>query len=147
MQQRRKESRALRGLTGVLLVAAVGCGGASTHAQSASGPADPCSDFDLDVKKFWSAEVRAEVLGYGGSVAGSNTSETITRLDDITRDWTMLRTAVCQDHFRRKLITAEEYRAKVSCFDAQLSRQRSLVEQLREGAGATVDLEDPAACR
>lgn len=112
-------------------------------ASQAGGEGDPCKDFDLDVKKVWNAEVRLKVdlaiqqLGGEAGVGGSE--EVVTRMDDVTRDWVMLRESACNDHFKRKLITAEEYKGKVACFDAFLERLRTMIAALESGDGAAVE--------
>ena len=53
------------------------------------------------------------------------------KMDAISEDWVRLRRSVCLDHFKRKIISAEEYRSQVRCFDERLDRQRRLVTSLK----------------
>jgi len=91
-------------------------------------------------------------MQYGGEASTSVAQGATNKMDRITEDWVMLRTSTCKDHFIRKLISAEEYRAKVACFDAQLAHQRTLAEALATGAltdaNAKLDtlLAEPAQC-
>jgi hypothetical protein len=109
------------------------CGGGQ-----AAPAKDPCADVELDVERVWSAEIRAEVLGKGGTVGGSSREVVATKMDDLARDWVMVRRAVCRDHFERAVITKEQYVARTECLDAILAEQRTLVASLRQGAGDDV---------
>jgi len=111
-----------------LLLAFAACGGTQDPPGASD---DPCADVDLDVQRVWSAEIRAEVMGYGGAIGGMNREEVATRMDDVSRDWAMLRRSSCRDHFVRHLITAEDLAAKNRCLDGTLQKQRTLVEALR----------------
>ena len=132
----------------VVLLACKARGGGSKDPSS-----DPCADFEVEVEKFWSASVKAKVMQYGGEASTSVALGVTNKMDRITEDWVMLRTSTCKDHFARKLITADDYRAKVACFDAQLAKQRTLAETLGTGALADADAEldtllaEPAQCR
>lgn len=109
------------------------CGG-----SRAAPSKDPCADVELDVERVWSAEIRAEVLGKGGKIGGATRELVATKMDDLARDWAMVRRAVCRDHFERDVITKEQYVARTECLDAILGEQRTLVASLRQGAGDDV---------
>ncbi|HEU5076186.1 MAG TPA: hypothetical protein VFU02_18465 [Polyangiaceae bacterium] len=122
------------------------CGGSSTPGAN-SAVADPCTDVDLDVKKVWSEEtkvdLRAELMGqWGGElgteVARQRAQSVETQMDDIARDWVMLRQSACLDHFKRGLGTDAEYQARVACFDSVLQHQRSALGALARDADAGV---------
>src|SRR5690349_19664395 len=98
-------------LVAVLGALGLGCGSAQTAPESA----DPCADVQLDVERVWSAEIRASFLSQGGSIGGEHREAIATRMDDISRDWAMLRRSVCLDYFRRHLITREEYAKRADC--------------------------------
>ena len=121
-----------------LAIWALACG-ASQHRDGD----DPCGDFDLDVKKVWNAEIKLKVdiaiKQFGGEAGIGESEEIATQMDNITRDWVMLRESACRDHFKRQLITAEEYKAKVTCFDSFLQNVRMLVEALAGGDSPAVD--------
>jgi hypothetical protein len=112
----------------LVLCLLAGCGGTQ---DPGGGGDDPCADVELDVKRVWSAEIRAEVVGYGGQIGGMTREEVATRMDDVSRDWAMLRRSACRDHFVRHLISAEDLAAKNRCLDGTLQKQRTLVESLR----------------
>ena len=122
-----------------------------TASEKPSG--DPCTDYEVEVEKFWSASVKAKVMQYGGEASASVAQGVTNKLDRITEDWVMLRTSTCKDHFVRQLITADEYKAKVACFDAQLQRHRTLAETAAAGNLDAADselqslLEEPAQCQ
>lgn len=104
---------------------------------TSSSPADPCADFEVEVEKYWSASVRAEVMHKGGELEIEQRAGVANKMDRISEDWVMMRTSVCKDHFVRQLITKEQYAARVQCFDDRLERQRTLATAL---AGDAVDL-------
>lgn len=112
----------------LLCAIACGCGGAQEGAQT-------CSGFDLDVEKVWNAEVKAKVMGYGGEIGGEMGQKIVTRMDNLTRDWVMLRESACRDH-QRGFLTDEEYKAKVKCFDAFLQNVRTMLTALESGGDA-----------
>lgn len=114
----------------LLLLAGSACG----SAQPAPAQGDPCSDVDLDVERVWSAQIRAEFLQQGGSIGGEHREAVATRMDDISRDWAMLRRSVCLDYFRRHVITRQEYTTRADCLDRNLQSQRSAVTTLKAGA-------------
>ena len=105
----------------VLLLAVLvsGCG-----AKQSSGVDDPCRDFDMDVKEVWNGEIKLRVdiavKKLGGEVGALKAEELSTKMDNVTRDWVMLKESACNDHFKRKIISAEEYKDKAACFDAFL---------------------------
>ena len=137
------------------------CGGSSTPEANNTPPSDPCADFDLDVKKVWSEEtkvnLRAELMGqwqgeFGADVAQERAQSVETKMDDISRDWVMLRRSACLDHFKRGLGTDAEYQARVDCFDRVLQHQRSALSELgrdaEAGAAAMDSLnQELATCR
>ena len=116
----------------------VACG----SAQSGGGD-DKCKDFDLDVKKIWNAEIKLKmdiaIKQFGGEAGIGESFDVATRMDSVTRDWVMLRESACRDHFMRGLITAEEYKAKVTCFDAFLQTLRTTIAAIEGGDGAAVE--------
>ena len=117
-------------LLGALALVACACG-ASQHP---GGEPDPCTDVELDVERIWSADVRAEFMGKGGSIGGQTRQVIATRLDDLSRDWAMLRRSVCLDHFKRHVIAKERYVARAECLDETLAHQRTLISVLHEGS-------------
>jgi hypothetical protein len=131
---------------------ALACGGST---PPASGPAGggPCADFQLDVERVWSASVKAEILGKGGAIEASKREAITTKLDQLSDDWVRLRTSTCRDHFDRKLLTGDEYKKRVRCFDDRLDQQRRLVALTRANDGAAAETlaaklaETPDACR
>ncbi len=118
---------------------AAGCGAGSNGAATA----DPCADFELDVKKVWNAEARIRLsaamkeISAGGSAVKEE--EVVTKMDDVTRDWVMLKQSACNDHFKRGLLSAEEYRKKADCFDAFLQHVRAMLTALEKGDGVAAD--------
>ena len=116
----------------------VACG----SAQSGGGD-DKCKDFDLDVKKVWNAEIKLKVdiaiKQFGGEAGIGESEEVTTQMDNVTRDWVMLRESACRDHFKRQLITAEEYKAKVSCFDAFLQTLRTMLTAIESGDSTAME--------
>lgn len=105
------------------------------------GPRQPgnetCSGFDIDVEKVWSVEIKAKVMEYGGSVGTDVVQKVATKMDTVLRDYVYLREAACRDH-AAGLITKDEYKKKVACFDAFLQHQRTLVTALMEGDPNTI---------
>lgn len=96
--------------------------------------ADPCADVELDVEKMWGAGIRAEFLGKGGEIAGETRQVVATKLDALSRDWVMLRRSVCLDHFKRQVISKDQYASRAACLDQTLQRQRSLIAALDAGS-------------
>jgi hypothetical protein len=123
-------------IASALLVMA--CGGKQSGTND-----DPCKDFDLDVQKVWNAEIKLKVdlavKEIGGEAGVSEAEKVTTKMDTLTRDWVMLKESACQDHFKRQLITAEEYKQKAACFDAFLQQQRAVITALEGGDGAAID--------
>jgi hypothetical protein len=102
---------------------------------AAPGKQDPCADFQVEVDKYWSGSIRAQILGKGGELEVETRTGVANKMDRISEDWVMMRTSVCKDHFVRELITKEQYAARVQCFDDRLERQRTLATALsNEGA-------------
>ncbi len=136
-------------LAGVVVPA---CGGPSAPAGPASA-GGPCGDFQLDVDRVWSASVKAEVLGKGGTLEASKREAITTKLDQLSDDWVRLRTSTCRDHFDRKLLTGDEYKKRVHCFDDRLDQQRRLVALTRANDAVAAEAlaaklaETPDACR
>jgi hypothetical protein len=112
----------------------------ATTSTASSDAADPCADFEVQVEKYWSASVRAQVLDKGGQIELEKRSGVVTKLDRISEDWVMMRTSVCKDHYVRSLIDKDEYAARVRCFDDRLERQRTLATAL-SGDGELAELE------
>lgn len=105
--------------------------------QPAPDHGDPCADVELDVERVWSAQIRAEFLQQGGAIGGEQRDAVATRMDDISRDWVMLRRSVCLDYFRRHVIDREQYAGRTDCLDRNLQAQRAAVSSLKGGgAGA-----------
>lgn len=117
----------------LLLLSLTGCPKSGTTAN----PADPCADFEVEVEKYWSASIRAQVMNKGGELELEHRSGVANKMDRISEDWVMMRTSVCKDHFVRQLITKEQYAARVQCFDDRLERQRTLATAL---TGEAADL-------
>jgi len=115
------------------LLCAVTCGCGAKQDEGAQ----TCSGFDLDVEKVWNAEIKAKVMGYGGEIGGEMGQKIATKMDNVTRDWVMLREAACRDH-QRGLLSDDEYKAQVKCFDVFLQNQRSLLSALEAGGGGDV---------
>ncbi|PRP95879.1 hypothetical protein ENSA5_37490 [Enhygromyxa salina] len=123
------------------LALALALGACVGTASDSSAPGDePCADFEVQVETYWSASVRAEVMNQGGELEVEKRAGVVTKMDRISEDWVMMRTAVCKDHFARQLITKQEYAARVRCFDDRLERQRTLATALAgEGELASVE--------
>jgi hypothetical protein len=94
------------------------------------GKGDPCADFQVEVDKYWSASIRAQVMDKGGELGFEARKGVANKMDRISEDWVMMRTSVCKDHFVRELISKEQYAARVQCFDDRLDRQRTLATAL-----------------
>lgn len=135
----------------LLLLALLACGGASKDVNA--GGDDPCKDVDLAVEKVWSAGIKAEVMGYGGGINAEERKKIANNMDAMSEDWVRLRRSVCRDHFVRKLISVDEYKKQVRCFDDRLDQQRNLVTLLKgsntdEATSAAKQLTaTPSACR
>jgi hypothetical protein len=95
---------------------------------------DPCADVELDVERVWSASIKAEFLEHGGAIAGETREAVATKLDQVSRDWVMLRRSVCLDHFKRNVIDKDEYVSRTKCFDQTLEKQRALVSSFDSGS-------------
>lgn len=121
----------LRPLIAWVLVLLAAC--ASSPPPPQSQAADPCADVELDVEKVWGASIRAEFLGKGGEIAGETRQAVATKLDALSRDWVMLRRSVCLDHFKRQVISKDQYASRAACLDQTLQRQRSLIAALDAG--------------
>lgn len=125
-------------------IACQACGGGDKPARSTADTAvDPCSDFELDIKKVWSDDTKVKVNAslmnqWGGSlgvdVARSKAESVTTNLDHIASDWVMLRRSACLDHFKRKIGSDAEYQTRVACFDRVLQRQRTVQTEILQNA-------------
>lgn len=113
----------------LVLITLPACVGSGSTSRSPASQ-DPCADFEVQVEKYWSASIKAQVMDKRGAVELEKRSGVVTKMDRISEDWVMMRTAVCKDHFVRELITREQYAARVRCFDDRLERQRSLATTL-----------------
>jgi hypothetical protein len=104
---------------------------------------DPCQDFSLDVKRIWNVGIKARlessIVKFGGELAVNQAKEVITKMDNITRDWVMIRQSVCRDYFFRKVITSDEYKKRVSCLDANLQNQRNFILAIQSGNMKIID--------
>ena len=110
---------------------ALSCGGSKEPAKSDQ---DPCADIELDAEHVWSADIRAEFMGKGAAIGGETRDSVATKLDNLSRDWVMLRRSVCLDHFKRRVISEPQYATRAACLDKSLQRQRSLIASLDSGA-------------
>ena len=129
-------------LTAITALALLACGGPTPPPPSALR--DPrCADFELDVQRVWNAETKAEIKGRFGSTGVAYAQQTyesvVTRMDDATRDWVMLRESLCNDCLVRGLIPRELYAAASMCYDAALIRQRTAIT-LFKTADSVIDL-------
>ncbi|MCC6157887.1 MAG: hypothetical protein IT350_07520 [Deltaproteobacteria bacterium] len=129
---------------GFLAIVIVVCNACATTTKSVPRDAR-CGDFDLDVKKVWNAEIRASVqyafVKYGGEIGGQSENEIVTQMDNLTRDWVMMREAACRDHFDRKVISSDTYTRRTACLDRHLAVSRSAIATLQAGspdAGAQI---------
>lgn len=99
---------------------------------------DPCADADVAIKKVWSSEtkveVRAQVMSWGGEVgtevAEQKAFQIDSSMDSLSEDWVRMRTAVCNDRFKRHTISDAEYQSRADCLDELLTRQRSFLNSL-----------------
>jgi hypothetical protein len=139
-------------LTSLALCLSLACA-SEQRATSSANASDPCADFQVQVERYWSASIRARALGHGGELELEKRSGVVTKLDRIAEDWVMMRTSVCKDHYVRALIDADEYAARVRCFDDRLDRQRTLATALTgeaplELVGSELDVlaAQPASC-
>jgi hypothetical protein len=127
-----KLARVILGCMGLLGLGPFACGAGPAPPQAE----DPCKDVDLQVERFWSAQVKAQVLGYGGGAEASQRQSIANKMDSISEDWVRLRRSTCRDHFVRKTLSTEDYQSQVRCFDDRLDQQRKLVTLLKDGATA-----------
>ena len=101
-------------------------------------PPDKCADNTIAVTKKEREEVRAiikaKVLKWeaeaGGEVVRAKELEITNSMDRVLDDWARMRQAVCYDHFKREMITAEEYQTRVDCLNAILAQQRTFLQSL-----------------
>jgi hypothetical protein len=95
------------------------------------------------VKKIWNVGIKAKlessIVKYSGELAINQAKEVITKMDNITRDWVMIRQSVCRDYFFRKIITSEEYKKRVSCLDTNLQNQRNFISAIQSGNMKIID--------
>lgn len=93
--------------------------------------AGPCEDFELDVRRVWSSETKAEIsagiVGVGGEWGQRVVLDVTTRLDAVSRGWVLMKESVCKDHLVRKTLPAEAYNRIASCLDTVLVRQSTLL--------------------
>lgn len=129
----------MKRILGLIVLAA--CGGRQQEATS-PGDKDPCADFELDVQKVWSAGIKAEFMGKGGSIRAEEKKSIATKMDQLSDDWVRLRTATCRDHFHRRLIDGETYTKRAQCFDDRLDQQRKIVALANSDAVAAQKLAD-----
>lgn len=119
------------------------CLGACATTSNVVKNQDPCADFDLDVQKVWSVEAKAKVengfLKYGGEAGAKQASQVISQMDNLTRDWVMLRKATCKDYFVRKLISQEDYKKRTACLDDSLNKSRTLITAFQSGDAAAIN--------
>ena len=121
-----------------LLVCCLGLVGCEKTTTPEEASTDPCGDFELDVKKVWNDDVRVElgakILEHGGDaeieVRRAKVRSVETTMDAFSRDWVMLKRSACLDHFKRDMLTKEQYQSRSQCFDSLLTRQRTLVQAM-----------------
>ncbi len=100
--------------------------------SSAGGESNQCSDFELDVERFWSTAQRTKIKTAFVQVTTESESVTVervvTKMDRIARDWVMMQESVCKDTLVRRVTSPEVYSRISSCLRAALLSQRTLVE-------------------
>jgi tetratricopeptide (TPR) repeat protein len=131
----------VRVLATAALALASSCGGPQPTPQV---PRDPrCAGFELDVQRIWNSEAQAEIQssfgGTGLAYAKRMSESVITRMDDATRDWVMLKENLCTDCLVRGLIPKEIYAARSSCYDSALIRQRTAISLFKSADAAMVE--------
>jgi tetratricopeptide (TPR) repeat protein len=91
----------------------------------------PCEDFELDVKRVWSsqtkADVKAGIIEVGGEWGQAVSLEVTTKLDALSRGWVMMKQSACRDHLIRKVLPAEAYNRISSCLNTVLVDQGTLL--------------------
>lgn len=131
----------VRAVATLVLVLAAGCGGPQPTPPVARDPR--CAGFELDVERMWNAEARAEIRsafgGTGVAYAERMSESVVTKMDDATRDWVMLKESLCTDCLVRGLISKEVYAARSSCYDAALILQRSSISLFKGADGVMVE--------
>ncbi len=134
--------------------------GARPHRSSPADEHNLCRDYELDVEHVWGSETKRDVDAAFRRLRVSYAEQTreavITRMDDLTRDWVMLKQSLCLDCKVRQVINEQLYAARSACFDEFLMAQRPIVNLLRtvneESAARAVTLiegarEDLRACQ
>ena len=130
-------------LLAILVLPALAC-----QPKPSASPADEaCNDFELDVRKSWNDEtriaLRTEVMKWKGNaeleVAKQEATVVETTMDTFTSDWVRLRKSACLDHFKRQVISAEDYEARAACYDEVLLRQRAVIQSTLAGEDTTVE--------
>ncbi len=100
------------------------------------------------MKKVWTKDTRVSLEAkllerWGGEaqmeVAKQRTEEVVTGMDRFARSWVMMRQASCNDHFKRDLLPADQYQARVQCLDGALQRQNTFVQALSAGGELASD--------
>ncbi len=71
-----------------------------------------------------------QFAGDGGGIEAGEHQAIVNEMDAISEDWGRLRLAVCNDCYKRKLITQDDTQRQVKCFDDRLDQQRKLVRLL-----------------
>jgi len=113
----------------LLLTSLCACAGKDRPGQAPASRAS-CADFEVEVEKYWSASIKAQVMHKAGEITLERRSGVVNKMDRISEDWVMMRTSVCKDYFVRELISATQYAARVRCLDDRLDRQRTLATTL-----------------
>lgn len=119
-------------LIGVLIAA---CGVSVPPPPLPTPQRDACSDFELDVDRFWSRDahvkVKAGILQAGGSIDEVVVERVVTKMDQVSRDWVMMQESVCRDTVVRKVTPPEVYTKVSLCLRTALVSQRTVVEMMR----------------
>ena len=140
--------RLVRTLVAIALAGALGQGCGPSVSTPVVPPTpmqrDPrCAGFELDVAHVWNQQTRGEIKTAFGRVGGGYSKQVvarvITKMDNITRDWVMLKENLCTDCLVRGLISKDIYATRSACYDASLIRQRMLIEYLKNADQKTVD--------
>ncbi len=119
----------------ILLVAGtiLGCG--SSHPQKTTPAPDPCN-FEGQARKVWNPEVKAELTLplkiLQGTFEAQEAEMLTTKLDLFTDDWISMRRSVCHEHLAGDIMSDDEYRAKVDCFNSILEIQQTIITIIKE---------------
>ena len=129
--------------TSAVAVSACGAPEGGTSTAEGEDKAAACEDFATDIERLWNdaekGRVHAAVSDAGGDSPEGSAEAVITRVDELSHDWVLLKERFCKDAVIRQTITKEAYFKVSACLDNWLMSMRAIVRSLESAEGASAE--------